>query len=180
MLKIHPPYFRFTGEICFSKVQQHSFIRFCIHCYPRMSHKSVHTQLTVCKQSRVAHLLSLIVYPDYTYFPSCSVDEYHRALDKAVYRLVRTYGWIFFDFLFFHFAASHNSKWKVKLTYSTVLLFWKLNSSRHLGGGGGGQGGSTVAHNCHGKTKNLTVTRTSLPVLLMNVTGNLTKLCIDL
>ena len=141
MLKIHPPYFRFTGEICFSKVQQHSFIRFCIHCYPRMSHKSVHTQLTVCKQSRVAHLLSLIVYPDYTYFPSCSVDEYHRALDKAVYRLVRTYGWIFFDFLFFHFAASHNSKWKVKLTYSTVLLFWKLNSSRHLGGGGGGRGG---------------------------------------
>ena len=138
MLKIHPPYFRFTGEICFSKVQQHSFIRFCIHCYPRMSHKSVHTQLTVCKQSRVAHLLSLIVYPDYTYFPSCSVDEYHRALDKAVYRLVRTYGWIFFDFLFFHFAASHNSKWKVKLTYSTVLLFWKLNSSRHLGGGGRG------------------------------------------
>ena len=110
MLRIHPPYFRFTGEICFPKVQQHSFIRFCIHCYPRMSHKSVHSQLTVCKQSRVAHLLSFIVYPDYTYCPSCSVDESHRGLDKAVYRLVRKYGWIFFDFLFFHFTASHNLK----------------------------------------------------------------------
>ena len=122
MLKIHPPYFRFTWEIRFSKVQQHSFIRFCIHCYPRMSHKSVHIQLTVCKQSRVAHLLSFIVYPDYTYFPCCSVDEGHRRLDKAVYRLVRKYGWIFFDFLFFHFTASHNLKVVLGSWCTSVLV----------------------------------------------------------
>ena len=74
-----------------------------------------------CKQSRVAYLLSFIVYQDYTYCPSCSVDEYHRGLDKAVYRLVRKYGWIFFDFLFFHFYSQSQLE-SCKSWCSSVLV----------------------------------------------------------